>query len=64
MEYVPGGTLRRLIQVNQRLKESEVRMIAAQLLLGLSYMHEQGYAHRDLKPDVSTRTVRTCHIRY
>lgn len=35
------------------LPEPDVQLIALQLLEGLQYMHENGYIHRDLKPDVS-----------
>jgi calcium/calmodulin-dependent protein kinase I len=54
MEYFPHGTLSRYIKAG--FSENEVKQITGQLLVGLVSMHEQEYAHRDLKPDVSSRT--------
>lgn len=64
MEYFPLGTLKGFIRVDQRLQEFEVRTITAQLLLGLADLHDQGYAHRDLKPDVSVVFRTTQKILY
>lgn len=49
MEYVPGGSIRSLLERFGALKESVVRMYTRQLLLGLEYLHQNGIAHRDIK---------------
>ena len=51
MEYFQHGTLDRFI--TDELSELDVRVIALQLLEGLRIMHEEQFAHRDLKPQVS-----------
>lgn len=48
MEYLPNGDLSNCIK--EPLPENECKLIVAQLLEGLSFMHEHGFAHRDLKP--------------
>ena len=51
MEYLPAGDLSKYIDPS--LPEEQGRQIVYQLLEGLSFMHEAGFAHRDLKPAVS-----------
>ena len=51
MEYMEGGSL---IEYKQLLgfKENAIRFIAAEIILGLQYMHEvMEVAYRDLKPE-------------
>jgi serine/threonine protein kinase len=55
MEYFPHGTLSDYI--GQGISENGVRKITGQLLIGLALMHEHDYAHRDLKPDVSSAVL-------
>ena len=54
-EYVPGKSLRQVLKERlaqgEAFKEEEVAVIAKQLLMALSYCHEQGIMHRDIKPD-------------
>jgi calcium/calmodulin-dependent protein kinase I len=50
MEYFPLGTLDRFM--SHEVKERDAKVIASQLLEGLTIMHEEGFAHRDLKPQV------------
>jgi len=50
MEYFPLGTLDRFM--SHEIKERDAKVIASQLLEGLTIMHEEGFAHRDLKPQV------------
>ena len=62
MEYIPLGDLEHNLQqleTNQRsgsqscaLRDVEVRDITSQILEGVKIMHAEGFAHRDLKPQV------------
>jgi serine/threonine protein kinase len=54
MEFLPHGDLEDYLSKTQTLPESEVEQIAFQVLEGLNSMHENGFAHRDLKPSVSS----------
>lgn len=49
LEYVPGGSLRQLLERFGRFDEALVRVYTRQLLLGLEYLHRNGIAHRDIK---------------
>jgi len=51
MEYVEGGTLRRLLAELGRVPEALLREIALQVSAGLSAIHNAGIVHRDLKPE-------------
>ncbi|KAF2806858.1 kinase-like protein [Mytilinidion resinicola] len=50
MEYFPNGDLQSYL--SSPLPEKEVQQITFQILEALSFMHENGFAHRDLKPSV------------
>ncbi len=52
MEYVPLGDLEPYLKAP--LPEPQARIITRQLLQGLAFMHENKFAHRDLKPGVGT----------
>lgn len=49
LEYVPGGSLKALIDKFGQLEEAVVKSYTRQLLLGLEYLHRNGIAHRDIK---------------
>lgn len=49
-EYVPGMDLRKLVKSRGFLTEEQAAGIIMQAALGLSYAHEQGMVHRDVKP--------------
>lgn len=49
LEYIPGGSLKSLIEKFGSLEENVVRSYTRQLLLGLEYLHRNGIAHRDIK---------------
>jgi serine/threonine protein kinase len=50
MEYVPGSSLRPLIQ-KKALTTADAVAILRQILSGLKYAHEHGVIHRDIKPE-------------
>jgi hypothetical protein len=49
MEYVPGPTLRELLE-RQRLDRDTAVGLFRQIVLGVAAAHESGVVHRDLKP--------------
>jgi len=55
MEYLEHGDLQSYLsdKLRLRLPEQDAGIITSQILVGLSYMHESGFIHRDLKPAVS-----------
>ncbi len=50
MEYVPGTSLRPLIQ-DRVLKTNDAVAVLRQVLSGLSHAHKHGLVHRDIKPE-------------
>lgn len=50
MELLSGPTLKEYIQQQGALPFQEIKVIATQILKGLSYAHQQGVLHRDIKP--------------
>lgn len=55
MEYIEKGDLEtNLAPTSGKVSEAEAREISGQILLGLKFMHAESFAHRDLKPQVSS----------
>jgi serine/threonine protein kinase len=52
MEYLEHGDLHHYLLESPPLPEKEAGEITFQLLEGLAFMHENQFAHRDLKPAV------------
>ncbi|KAF4337488.1 CAMK kinase [Fusarium beomiforme] len=50
MEYFPEGDLYSYISNHQIVTEEECSLITSQILSGIALMHEEGFAHRDVKP--------------
>jgi serine/threonine protein kinase len=55
MEYFQHGDLQGCI-ITQELPEEDTKIITTQLLEGLRILHENGFTHRDLKPQVRSVT--------
>ncbi|MDQ1528758.1 MAG: eukaryotic-like serine/threonine-protein kinase [Actinomycetota bacterium] len=51
MEYLPGITLRDLLQEHKKLTTEQTLDILEAVLAGLSAAHKAGIVHRDLKPE-------------
>ncbi|KAI9773342.1 MAG: hypothetical protein M1840_007557 [Geoglossum simile] len=49
MEYFPLGDLQNYL--SSPLPEKDTQQVTHQVLEGLSFMHDNGFAHRDLKPN-------------
>ena len=64
MEYVEGGSLADLVARHGPLPESLTAYLVAQILVGLSFLHDNGLVHRDIKASnvlISKEgTVRLC----
>jgi len=51
MEYVPGPSLRDVVEANQTgMIEEQVKTWFTSTASGVAYLHEHGIVHRDLKP--------------
>jgi serine/threonine protein kinase len=50
MEYIPGTSLRPVIQ-NRKVTSDDAVAIMRQVLAGLAFAHERGVVHRDIKPE-------------
>ena len=48
LEYCPGGELFDYIVDRDRLCEAESRKFFRQIVAGVAYIHEAGYAHRSV----------------
>ncbi|CAN8069539.1 unnamed protein product [Agarophyton chilense] len=50
LEFMPGGSLKDIVRKSGgSISEAAALQIARQVLLALVYLHENGYAHRDIK---------------
>jgi serine/threonine protein kinase len=49
LENVPGGSIRKLLDKYVSFDERLVKIYTHQMLQGLSYLHQHGIVHRDLK---------------
>jgi serine/threonine protein kinase len=57
MEYLKLGDLQQSISMMPPLEEKDVTTITLQILEGLYFMHDNDFAHRDMKPKVNCRTT-------
>ncbi len=51
MEYVPGHTLKSVVQQRGPLPHEQVTRVLADIARGLAYAHRQHIVHRDIKPE-------------
>lgn len=51
LEYVAGGSVGSLIRMFGKFDDELIRFLNQQVLQGLSYLHNQGILHRDMKAD-------------
>jgi serine/threonine-protein kinase len=51
MEYVPGGSLRGLIEASAPLPTADALRIVSQVAEALQVLHNQGIVHGEIKPD-------------
>ncbi|KAF2732820.1 MAP kinase [Polyplosphaeria fusca] len=51
LEYISGGSVGSCIRKHGKFEESVVSSLTRQTLSGLSYLHQEGILHRDLKAD-------------
>ncbi len=49
-EYLPGGSLRSMLEAGHRLSLSQALMIGLHAAEGLDHAHQHGFVHRDIKP--------------
>ncbi len=50
MQYLPGGTLKEMLQKKGKLSNSEIANVILPILDAVDYIHQQGVIHRDIKP--------------
>jgi serine/threonine protein kinase len=50
LEFIHGGDLYNLMN-RYTLSRNDIRLILAEVLIALSFIHSQGYLYRDLKPE-------------
>ena len=51
VDLMPGGELFYLLRRNRKFPENVARFYAAEILLGLEYLHKRNIIYRDLKPE-------------
>ena len=51
MEWIPGCTLRKYIEINGALKQTQMLQWFRQLCQAVQYMHSQSIIHSDIKPE-------------
>ncbi|KAL5334023.1 hypothetical protein BJX70DRAFT_34905 [Aspergillus crustosus] len=51
LEYISGGSIGSCLRKHGKFEESVVKSLTRQCLEGLSYLHDKGILHRDLKAD-------------
>lgn len=50
MNFIKGGDMFSHVRREERFSENRAKFYAAQIFLGIEYLHKKGYVYRDLKP--------------
>lgn len=50
MEYCAGGNLKEWVTQRKKIKEKHILHIFAQIVEGVSFLHDNGFLHLDIKP--------------
>lgn len=61
MELLRGGELLERIKRKKLFGEAEASQLLQSLVSAVSFMHEAGVVHRDLKPEVNRSSAALCH---
>jgi hypothetical protein len=59
---VPGGDFRTLLNNSGVLKEEHAKFYSAELFMGVNELHKLGYIHRDLKPEVKCKELKSASL--
>lgn len=51
LDYVPGGELFKRLKEEGQFSEKRTQLYAAEILLGLGFLHKLDFVYRDLKPE-------------
>lgn len=51
MDFINGGELFQHLCRNEYFTEERARFYAAEIILGVEYLHNNGIVYRDLKPE-------------
>jgi serine/threonine protein kinase len=62
MEYCRHGDLHQYLSNRCSLLPAEAQQLTYQILEGLHHMHENDFAHRDLKPGVCGKQILSKHL--
>jgi serine/threonine protein kinase len=62
MEYCRHGDLHLYLEKKRSVPAGEVQQLAYQMLEGLDQMHQNDFAHRDLKPGVRMILLSSEHL--
>lgn len=62
MDFINGGELFHHLSNEKRFSEDRTRFYAAQIVVGIEYLHNIGVIYRDLKPENLLLSAQGTHI--